>query len=262
MGPLLNHTAIARIEQAGVSAILPELHPPAALPEGPHGEPRAGRHHHGTAGETHRTDRIHHDRLDAGMEDRPPRRHGVTGGAGGGGDDQAITAVLIHHLAINLELKQTGGRHLIKAGPEVKVVEGAVGPIGIHIGSGEGCTGADGSGGAHPIAPLDASLEHHAALQGEAIGKQPLPKRRFDGVLVGEPQEAALMGEKSQVPPHIETEDRHPMGGEVTGRAEHGAIAPEHQGEIGRSRFGGQQGREGILGKAASGHDHTNALGS
>ena len=38
------------------------------------------------------------------------------------------------------------------------------------------------------------------------------------------------MGEEAEVAADIETEDRHIEGGQMAGRTEHGAIAPQHQG--------------------------------
>ena len=137
-----------------------------------------------------------------------------------------------------------------------------MGTIGIDIGSDDRRPGAAGRGGAPAITPLDAGLQHHAALQGEAVLPQTLPEAGFRGSLVGEPQQAALMGQKAEVPPHVEAEDRHPVGGEVAGRTEHGAITTEHQGQIGRARFGGQQGRKRILGQATGGNDHGDAPGA
>ena len=70
------------------------------------------------------------------------------------------------------------------------------------------------------------------------------------------------MGQKAQVAPNVEAEDRNPVGGEVAGRPEHRAIAAEHQGQIGWTSFGGQQGREGILGQATGRHDHADTPGA
>ena len=129
VGAALHQGPIAGFQHGGVGAIFPELHPATGFAQGPHRKLGPGRHHHGPAREAHRADRINHDRFDARVQDRPTGSHGVASGAGGSGDDQAVAAVLIHHLTIDLQLQQTGGGHLIEAGPEIEVVESQVGNL-------------------------------------------------------------------------------------------------------------------------------------
>jgi hypothetical protein len=80
------------------------------------------------------------------MENRATGSHGIACRTGGGGNNQTITAILINDFTVNRQLQATGGGHIFKAGPKVKIVEGAMDPIAFKAG-----------------------LKHHATVDSEAI---------------------------------------------------------------------------------------------
>jgi hypothetical protein len=80
------------------------------------------------------------------MENRATGSHGIACRAGGGGNNQTITAILIYDFTVNRQLQAAGGGHIFKAGPKVKVVEGAMYPVAFKAG-----------------------LKHHATVDSEAI---------------------------------------------------------------------------------------------
>ena len=100
-------------------------------------------------------------------------------------------------------------------------------------------------------------LEHHAPLHGKAIIPEAIPEAVL---FTAEFEQLALMGQKAQVPAHVEAEDRHPERRQMAGRPQHRAIPPQHQGQIGERFLSGQQTWKWIRVKAALGRHHMGSL--
>ena len=100
-------------------------------------------------------------------------------------------------------------------------------------------------------------LEHHAPLHGKAIIPEPIPEAVL---FTAEFEQLALMGQKAQVPAHVEAEDRHPERRQMAGRPQDRAISAQHQGKIGERVLGGQQARKWVRIEAALGRHHMGSL--
>ena len=73
-------------------------------------------------------------------------------------------------------------------------------------------------------------------------------------------EQLALVGEEAEVPPHVETENRHSEGSEMARSPENGAIAAQDHRQIRGTLFIRQQTREGIGAGTAHGHRDLHAL--
>ena len=108
-------------------------------------------------------------------------------------------------------------------------------------------------------------LQHHSTLEGKTVVAEAVPEAllpRFGLLPRGsEAQQAPVMGQKTQVAPHVETEDGHIERSQMAGSTQHGAIPAEHQGQIGQLGLGGQQAWEWIAGQAAGSSHHMHPLG-